>query len=126
MTRKSVLSDLSRPPLIRCLVLLVAALGVLGSGAGAAEAQDLKFDPMRSSRLQQDDAYRDTRQGRIVPLDRVIEQIRRRTPGRLLNAGLEEGRDGRQIYRVRWATDDGRRIDYIVDAQSGQILGTDD
>ncbi|MFN3229697.1 MAG: PepSY domain-containing protein [Asticcacaulis sp.] len=126
MTRKPAPSALGPFPLIRRAGLLLTALGVLCCAALPAGAQDLKFDPMRSSRLQQDDAYRDTRQGRIVPLDRVIEQIRRRTPGRLLNAGLEEGRDGRQIYRVRWATDDGRRIDYIVDAQSGQILGTDD
>jgi uncharacterized membrane protein YkoI len=26
------------------------------------------------------------------------------------------------VYRVRWATTDGRRIDYIVDAQTGVVL----
>ena len=43
-------------------------------------------------------------------------------PGQLLDAGLEN-RGGRPIYRVRWQTPDGRRIDYIVDAQTGQIIG---
>ena len=38
-------------------------------------------------------------------------------PGRVLDAGLE-GRN----YRVRWATADGRRIDFIVDAETGQII----
>jgi uncharacterized membrane protein YkoI len=54
-------------------------------------------------------------------LFRVIAEIKRRTPGRTLDAGLEQA-DGRAVYRVRWAAADGRRIDYIVDAQSGAIL----
>ncbi|MHB8529747.1 MAG: PepSY domain-containing protein [Caulobacteraceae bacterium] len=62
------------------------------------------------------------RGGRLAPLGRVIEGIGRRSPGRQLDAGLEyEG--GRPVYRVRWMTDRGRRIDYIVDAATGRILG---
>ncbi len=57
---------------------------------------------------------------RLVPLAQVIDQVRRRTPGRLLDAGLEGA--GRPIYRVRWAADDGRRVDFLVDAESGRIL----
>jgi uncharacterized membrane protein YkoI len=41
----------------------------------------------------------------------VLETLRRRTPGRQLDAGLEV-REGRTVYRVRWAAADGRRIDY--------------
>ncbi len=59
--------------------------------------------------------------GRLVPLARVIEVIRRRSPGRQLDAGLEQQGE-RQVYRVRWMTTDGRRIDYIVDALTGAIL----
>ena len=72
-------------------------------------------------RAQQDDARQGVRRGQYVPLGRVIEEIRRRTPGRPLDAGLED-QGGRAVYRVRWATEDGRRIDYIVDAVSGAIL----
>ncbi len=63
------------------------------------------------------------RVGRLLPLTQVIEQIRRREPGRLLNAGLEPGDP--PLYRVRWASDDGRRIDYLVDAESGQVLSAE-
>lgn len=62
------------------------------------------------------------RGGRLVPLEQVIRNIARSTPGQLLDAGLEN-RGERAIYRVRWQTNDGRRIDFIVDAQSGQIIG---
>lgn len=70
---------------------------------------------------QQDAARAGVKQGRYVPLTQVIAQIRRRTPGRQLDAGLEQS-GARAVYRVRWATNDGRRIDYIVDAETGAIL----
>jgi hypothetical protein len=71
---------------------------------------------------QQDQARRGVRQGRMMPLGQVMQLIKRRTPGRLLDAGLEPGPDGRPAYRVRWAATGGRRIDFIVDAVTGTIL----
>jgi hypothetical protein len=71
---------------------------------------------------QQDQARAGVRQGRLIPLGRVVTGIRRTTPGRLLDAGLEPGPNGRPAYRVRWAAAGGRRIDFIVDAVSGAIL----
>ncbi|MGZ3367605.1 MAG: PepSY domain-containing protein [Caulobacteraceae bacterium] len=62
------------------------------------------------------------RQGN-VPLGQVMNNIRRGTPGRLLDAGVEPGPDGRPTYRVRWAATGGRRIDFIVDAATGAIIG---
>jgi hypothetical protein len=71
---------------------------------------------------QQDQARSAVRQGRMMPLGQVMQQIRRGTPGRLLDAGLEPGPDGRPAYRVRWAATGGRRIDFIVDAVTGAIV----
>jgi len=71
---------------------------------------------------QQDQARNGVRQGRLMPLGQVMDLIKRGTPGRLLDAGLEPGPDGRPAYRVRWAATGGRRIDFIVDAVSGAIL----
>ncbi len=73
---------------------------------------------------QQDEVRNGVRQGRYVGLARVIGSIRQRTPGRQLDAGLEQW-GGREVYRVRWAEPGGRRTDYIVDAQSGAILHVD-
>ena len=69
---------------------------------------------------QQDEARQGVRQG-LRPMRQVIAEIARRTPGHLLDAGTERMGD-RPVYRVRWQTNDGRRIDYIVDAISGAIL----
>jgi uncharacterized membrane protein YkoI len=68
-------------------------------------------------RAQSDQARGGVQSGQLVPLSRVIEMIGRRVPGRVLDAGLEGS-----TYRVRWAAADGRRIDFIVDARTGQIL----
>ena len=72
---------------------------------------------------QQDEARRDVRQGRIMPLSRVVQNLSRLRPGRVLDAGLEAGPNGRAAYRVRWAASGGRRIDFIVDAETGAIIG---
>jgi hypothetical protein len=72
-------------------------------------------------RLQQDEARQGVRAHQLMPLGRVIERVRNRTPGRQLDTGLEY-QGGRPIYRVRWMTKDGRRIDYLIDATTGAIL----
>lgn len=59
---------------------------------------------------------------RLVPLNQVIGQIHRSTPGRLLDASGPEG-GMRPVYRVRWQADSGQRIDFVIDAQSGAIIG---
>ena len=70
----------------------------------------------------EDDAREGVRGGRLVPLESVIRNIARATPGRLLDAGLED-QGGRPIYRVRWQAANGQRIDFIVDARTGAIIG---
>ena len=72
-------------------------------------------------REQQDFLRQGVRQGQLAPLGRVIANIREHTPGRQLDAGLEQ-MGPRLVYRVRWMTAQGRRVDYIVDAASGAIV----
>lgn len=96
-------------------LLVVAAL--VATLPGSASAQRRPDSLGADWRAQSDQARGGVQSGRLVPLSAVIERIARRTPGRVLDAGLE-GRN----YRVRWATTDGRRIDFIVDAETGQIL----
>jgi hypothetical protein len=74
-------------------------------------------------RAQQDEVRRAVRDGRHVPLSQAITSVRRVSPGHVLDAGMEGGPDGRTLYRLRWATNDGRRIDYLVDAATGAVVG---
>ncbi len=72
-------------------------------------------------REQQEEARSGVRHGQLAPLTSVIAGINRRARGRTLDAGIEY-QGGRPVYRVRWLTSDGRRVDYLVDAATGQIL----
>jgi len=72
-------------------------------------------------RLQQDEVRQGVRQRKLMPLGRAIASIRGRGPGRELDAGLEY-QGGRAVYRVRWMTLNGRRVDYLIDAVTGAIL----
>ena len=77
--------------------------------------------PDRGWRQQEEFIRRGVREGHLAPLGSVIANIRRVTPGRQLDANLEY-MGPRLVYRVRWMTTRGRRIDYFVDAATGAIL----
>jgi uncharacterized membrane protein YkoI len=117
----------TRPPVRFAAALLIAGALLTSASLAAAdpEAQDRPGGSLGADwSVQQDRARRGVQEGRLAPLSQILSEIRRRTPGRQLDAGLESDR-GRPVYRVRWAATDGRRIDYIVDAESGQILWAD-
>lgn len=119
----------------------LAACVLLGAGAGVADPdsggrREHRGDygpPSRGPnslgpnslggdwRDQQDEARFGVNQGRLAPLNRVIDSINRRAAGRQLDAGIEY-MGNRAVYRVRWMTNDGRRIDYLVDAATGTIM----
>jgi len=110
---------------LRSLILTCAMLTVLAGGTSprAAFAGAPEQDSLGAGwREQQEEARRAVREGRHIPLAKVIEQIRRLTPGRQLDAGLEPGASGKAVYRVRWAADNGKRLDYLVDAETGAVL----
>jgi uncharacterized membrane protein YkoI len=103
-------------------ILLIGLM--LGAAPGLATAQHgpPAYDSLGADwGAQQDQVRACVAQARCVPAVEVIVKIRRTTPGRPLDVGLEpEG--GREVYRIRWAASDGRRIDYIADAKTGAIL----
>ena len=106
------------------------AMALLQDGEGRRARQEARQESRQNARRAERRESRDgeardrVRQGDILPLPQVLGPIGRRTPGRLLDAGLELAGD-RPVYRVRWAAADGRRIDYQVDARSGAVLRAD-
>jgi uncharacterized membrane protein YkoI len=60
--------------------------------------------------------------GRQAPLSRVLHEIAARYPGRHLNTTMGES-GGRSAYFVQWQLSDGRVVVFVVDAESGQIIG---
>jgi uncharacterized membrane protein YkoI len=112
---------------MRKAAFLLAASLLLPT-TGMAQTWALPFEVFSPNSLgagwrpdAQNQARDAVRRGENVPLARVLRELQRRTPGPAPGRGLEQ-QDGRTVYRVRWATTDGRRIDYIVDAQTGSVL----
>ena len=60
--------------------------------------------------------------GRQAPLSSVLKSIAARQPGRHLNTTMGDA-GGRPAYFVQWQLPDGRVVIYVVDAESGQIIG---
>ena len=113
------------------IVLIAVGWLALAAAAPAPVANEIAARPRppedslgADGGTQQDEARAGVRQGRYIPLAQAIEIVRRRSPGRQLDAGIEQW-NGRAVYRIRWAATGGRRIDYIVDAVSGAILRAD-
>lgn len=55
--------------------------------------------------------------GQTISMEQAVSIVSRRMPGRLLDASPMGAN-----YRIVWLTNDGRRIDFVVDAGTGQIL----
>ena len=98
---------------------LIAAAPV--TFAGAALAQDGR-PSLGAGRGDQDRARAEVRAGRLIPLSSIIPRIAARTPGRMLNATTGD-QGGRPAYFVQWQTSNGQVVVFVVDAETGAILG---
>ncbi len=70
----------------------------------------------------QDRARRALREGRVLPLGDILDSVRRRIPGKVLDVDLvQEGRGF--VYHLRVLVRDGRVLGVAVDGRSARILG---
>ena len=77
--------------------------------------------PQEIYRGEQDEAREGVRSGQIKSMGWIVGRLQSRG-GRMLDANLGQGPNGQPVYRVIWASPDGRRVDYIIDARTGAIL----
>jgi len=86
-------------------LLALAALGL-----GEASAQRYSRGPYDSQQ--------------VVPLERMLPQIRRSYPGTFYDAeGPYPDEMGNPHYHIKWLTPDGRVIWLDTDARSGRVMG---
>lgn len=109
--------------------LLLAALAALLSAPMTAHAQRLRVpgvgevavSPPPPPRQPAPPAARAATEVREYPLPDVLSGLNRRAPGKLLDA-KRGTQGGRPVYLISWAAEGGRRIDYVVDAERGNII----
>jgi uncharacterized membrane protein YkoI len=102
--------------------LLIAALLLGAVAPAAAAAQDNARPVFGAGRGDQETARDAVRSGRQVPLSRILAMIAARTPGRHLNSTLGDA-GGHPAYFVQWQLSNGRVVVFVVDAESGQMIG---
>ena len=100
----------------RLFALAVLAAVVATPLAASAAAQDF------GGRSDQDQARDGARSGRQVPLSRVLSSLAARYPGRHLNTTMGDA-GGRTAYFVQWQMENGRVVVFVVDAETGQMIG---
>ena len=91
------------------LMLLLPSLLLAAAPAPAAGPDD------------QDRARDAVRSGSVRPLDDILSIVRRNYPGRVLDAGLNQG-GGRWFYDIRLLGPGGQVTDLRVDAGSAEVL----
>ena len=60
-------------------------------------------------------------QGEILPLQQILDLLGREQVGRVLEVELER-EHGRYIYEIELLGEDGRVLEYEIDAASGEII----
>ncbi|HEX7886642.1 MAG TPA: hypothetical protein VF474_11755 [Phenylobacterium sp.] len=96
----------------RLLALAVLAAAVTTPVVAEARGRDM----MVLTAADQDQARRQ------VPLSRVLGMIASHYPGRHLNSTMGDA-GGRPAYYVQWQMENGRVVVFVVDAESGQVIG---
>ncbi len=110
--------------MLRHLIIIAGAFCAFAVPA-AAQAKPDDFGMVQSrdprDRYTPSEARDARRQGDVVPALRVISTVRQRYPGaEVLDAELEGGASPRYVIKI--LTRDGRRVDVVADARTGQIL----
>jgi hypothetical protein len=90
-------------------------------GPGYAEPPRARA-PQEYYRGEQDEARNGVRSGAMMRMGDILRRLERSHGGKMLDANLGQGPNGQPVYRVIWASPDGRRVDYIIDARTGAIL----
>jgi uncharacterized membrane protein YkoI len=106
--------------MFRRFAIALLALAIVSPDLAAA--QPWEGGGRAYGRSEQDAARDGVRSGRRVPLGQVLATIAARNPGRHLDASPGEA-GGRPVYYVQWQFPDGQVVIFVVDAESGVIIG---
>lgn len=99
----------------------ILAIALLAFMPLAAQADD-DHDEDREERRKLNAAIE---RGEILPLTEILARTENRIEGRVVEIEFEH-EDGRPVYEIYVLRQDGRRLEYEIDARTGEILDLDD
>ena len=77
--------------------------------------------PTRAEEMDYERARQAVERHEVLPLVDLLDTVERTTRARMIEVEFEE-EDGRNIYEFELVAADGRLIETVVDARTGQIL----
>lgn len=105
----------------RLTILLVAGVFAAAS-VGSGRADEDEYDPEQDHET----AREAVRRGAILPLDRILERVRRDFRGEMLAVELERehhrGLEETLVYEVKLLAPDGAVTELYYDARTGDLL----
>lgn len=103
------------PEPMKRMTALLLALGLFTAQPALADQWSQSFSPGQ--------ARESVREGKTVPLSRIFKDLKREYGGYQLDAELYSSQDGNgSEYHIDWMTEDGRKVLFVVDAETGRIL----
>ena len=97
---------------------LLLTLALLPASASLAYGDDDDDD-------DQNRASRALEQGRARPLAEILNSVRARLGGEVVGVKFKR-KDGRQVYKLKLVTPNGRLREVSVDAMTGEIMKSED
>lgn len=91
----------------RLLPFLLLVLGALHAAPALADYESIR---------------REVQSGTLQPLAKILDDIQKRHPSRVIDVELERNGDGLRWYEVKLQTADGRRMEIYVDAETGREI----
>jgi len=91
----------------------------------AALALAFAVIPAAADEIGHEQARRLVEEGKIRPLDEIIERLKSEVPGKILSTELESD-DGRLEYDFKILTPEGRLLEVEIDAATGTTLSVED
>lgn len=87
------------------------------TGGSIAQLQDQGW----GNKFSPGEARDGVKEGRLIPLNQIIQQLKRQHGGYLGSADLFSKDGGGAVYEIDWYTDDGRLLHLTVDAKTGSV-----
>jgi uncharacterized membrane protein YkoI len=109
--------------LVLILLALVTACSTVPALSHDGVDPDVEGTAWEDENEAHDRARRAVRSGEILPMAALLQRVRERIPGDVVEVELE---DGRWLYEFKVIDDKGRLLEVLVDARTGRVLSIED
>ena len=111
---------------MRKLLILLAIVFLAMPAAGPFAGSRLSIFSVAPALAQQDqnDALKARKRGNLIPYGKISRRAERQFGGRVVGQRVRQYSSDRWVYELRILRQDGQVISVVIDAQTGEVMGT--